>query len=373
MSKPISGKKIFKALCDEPTIILACNTRVTKGTVKGILRAAKDTDSPVIIELAKSECNLDVGYTGYTPETFSKAVKKIAKEVGHDIWALHADHITIKKGTDQEIEETKKLIKSQIESGFTSFAIDASHLFNTNADNEKEQLKENIRVTTELAKYIEKEIKSKEFGLEVEVGEVGKKDDQGMVITTPKEALTFITELINNGIDPDVLAIANGSSHGNIYDQAGNLIEQVSIDIARTKEIVDVLRQKGFCVRIAQHGITGTPIDLIYKKFPHGDIIKGNVGTYWQNIYFDVLKVHNPQLYDKIWKWVINKYKGSGKTELEIFGKRAKYAHKEFFEEIYAMDKDMEKNLELMAYSHALLFLKAFKSHGYAAHVRKIL
>jgi fructose-bisphosphate aldolase class II len=373
MYEPIPGNKIFEALNDKPTIVMACNTRMTKGTVKGILKAAKKVDAPVIIELAKSECNQNVGYTGYTPYTFAKEVIKIAKEVEYDIWALHGDHITVKKGTEQEIQETKDLIKAEIEAGYTSFAIDASHLFNTEAEIEKEQLKENIKVTTELAKFIEKEIESKDFGLEVEVGEVGKKDEHGMVITTSKEAVTYISELKNNNINPQVLAVANGSTHGNVYDENGNLIEQVSIDIPRTKEIVNALKQNGFKVRIAQHGITGTPLDLIYTKFPHGDIIKGNVGTYWQNLYFDVLKVHNPNLYKKIWDWVMDNYMKKGKRQLEVFGKSAKYAHKEFFSDIYSMDKETEQNMEAMAYAHALLFFKAFKSEGYAKEVRKLL
>ncbi|MBN1503188.1 class II fructose-bisphosphate aldolase [Candidatus Woesearchaeota archaeon] len=373
MYEPIPGNKIFEALHDHPTIVMACNTRVTKGIVKGILKAAKKMDAPIIIEIAKSECNINVGYTGYAPKTFAEAVKLVAQEAQHDIWALHADHIGIKKGTPEELEETRQLIKSQIDSGFTSFAIDASHLFDTSAKTEKEQLRENIRCTTEMARYIEQNTQGREFGLEVEVGEIGKKDAQGNVITSPEEAVTFISELEKSGVKPHVLAIANGSTHGNIYDEQGNLIEQVSIDIPRTKAVVKALKDNGFNVRVAQHGITGTPIDLIATKFPHGDIIKGNVGTYWQNIFYDVLKTHNPVLYQKIWDWVLQNYKKPEKKDLETFGKNAKYALKQFFNEIYAMSKGMELALESEAYNNAIKLLKAFKSEGYASEVRKLL
>ncbi len=370
MYEPIPGNKIFEALHDHPTIVMACNTRVTKGISKGILRAAKKVDAPVIIELAKSECNVNVGYTGHTPDSLAKAAKQAAREAQHDIWALHADHIGIKKGTPEEIKETKELVLAQIKAGFTSFAIDASHLFNLDGKDEKEQLAENIRATTEIAKFIEKNMNG-DFGLEVEVGEIGKKDAQGNVITTPKEAVTFISELHKNGVEPQVLAIANGSSHGNVYDDAGNLIEQVTIDIPRTKAVVKALKDNGFNVRIAQHGITGTPIDLIYTKFPHGDIIKGNVGTYWQNVFYDILKVYNPKLYQKIWDWVMENY--TGKRDEEIFGKNAKHALKVFFDDIYGMDKEFEHALEAEAYARALIFFKAFKSEGYASKIRKLL
>ena len=101
-----------------------------------------------------------------------------------DIWALHADHITIKKGDAAEIEQTRQLIDAQIAAGYTSFAIDASHLFNFEGKNVREELEQNIRVTTELAHYIKIGMKGKDFGLEVEVGEIGRKDGQGMILTT---------------------------------------------------------------------------------------------------------------------------------------------------------------------------------------------
>ena len=91
------------------------------------------------------------------------------------------------------------------------------------------------------------------------------------------------------------------------------------------------------------------------------------------NIYHDILKVHNPALYQKMWDWVIENYGKPGKKDSEVFGKRSKYALREFFDEIYSMDKEMEKNIEAMVYAHALLFFKAFKSEGYASKVRELL
>ena len=57
-----------------------------------------------------------------------------------DVWALHADHITIKKGDAQEVEQTRQLIDAQIDAGYTSFAIDASHLFNFEGKTPREEL-----------------------------------------------------------------------------------------------------------------------------------------------------------------------------------------------------------------------------------------
>ena len=54
-------------------------------------------------------------------------------------------------------------------------------------------------------------------------------------------------------------------------------------DLNRTKEIADAIARYG--VSIAQHGISGTPLDKA-AMFPKYGINKGNVGTLWQNIIF---------------------------------------------------------------------------------------
>ena len=118
---------------------MAANVRITT-VAQGIFQAARDTDYAVFMELARSECDLKGGYTGLTPKDFSEKVQKAAQEVQFDIWALHADHITIKKGDGPEIDGTKQLIDAQIAAGYTSFAIDASHLFNFEGKTVREEL-----------------------------------------------------------------------------------------------------------------------------------------------------------------------------------------------------------------------------------------
>ncbi|MEA3254834.1 MAG: class II fructose-bisphosphate aldolase [Candidatus Altiarchaeota archaeon] len=363
--KPISGKKMFDALRDKDCIIMAVNTRYIPGVAEGILRAARDTNSPVLVEIARSECDLKGGYTGYTPKDFAKRIMKAAKKVGCSKWVLHADHISVKSGDAKTIKGTKELVKAQIDAGFTSFAIDASHIFNFKGKNEKEELEGNLKATIEIADLIKERMKEKgvkSYGLEVEVGEVGRKDDKGFLLTTAKQATTFIKELNKADIHPQLLAIANGSTHGNIYDARGVKIEQVSIDIPRTKGIARSLRRLKLDVRIAQHGITGTPLNLIATEFPRGDVLKGNVGTFWQNIVWDVLKVYEIDLYKKIRRWVLKTYAGKGKSDDEIFGKNSKYAFKHFFKEMHSIDKKTVKAMEAQAYASALMFFKAFNS-----------
>ena len=374
--EPISGNKMFEALYSTEGIIMAANTRIVHGIARGIFRAAKKLRAAVIFELAKSESDLKGGYTGLTPQDFSNVVRGIANDVEFAEWALHADHITVKKGTDDEIEVVKGLIDAQIAAGYTSFAIDASFLFDLNEPTVLGQLQRNIDVTTELANFIKAKMADREFGLEVEVGEIGKKDKEGLVLTTVDEATTFITELHKREIFPNALAIANGSTHGNIYDAQGNLIEQVSINIERTVEIAKAIEP--LKVRVAQHGITGTPLKFINTKFPKGLILKGNVGTFWQNLAWEIFEIFEPELYEDIWNWTLNEYreeaakKGITKND-EIFGKYSKFAIKEFKDRIYSVSEETEHALEAKAYAEAGMFFKAFGAVGTADKVREYM
>jgi fructose-bisphosphate aldolase class II len=308
-----------------------------------------------------------------TPQVFGDKMRAAAAATGCDIWALHADHISIKKGDTPEIAGTKDLIDAQVKAGYTSFAIDASHLFNFEGKNVREELAENIAATTELARYIKQQMKGKDFGLEVEVGEIGRKDTEGLILTRPEEAVGFIKALNKNDVYPHVIAIANGSSHGHAYDANGNVVEQLSIDINRTKEIAQALRDNHLKVGIAQHGITGTPRDLINLHFPKGDIIKGNVGTFWQDVAFGVLKIYEPDLYKSIVDWTLEKYRPAnpGKKDRQVFDGNCKMAIKEFYKEIYAVDDATNKAMQAMAYAESLIFFRAFGAYGTASVIRK--
>jgi len=177
-------------------------------------------------------------------------------------------------------------------------------------------------------------------GLEVEVGEIKSAGYEGE-ITTVDEALDFIKGLKDNGIDPDLLAINNGSKHGN-YKPG----EEVHIDLVRTGEIYEAIRPYG--VNIAQHGITGTPLNIVGNFADYG-IRKGNVGTNWQNIAHEGLPA---DLMKTMRDWA------------EGEGKDIKFATKQFFDEINSIPAENAKKIEDDAYKSATEFIKAFRADG---------
>jgi len=237
-------------------------------------------------------------------------ISVVAEEIKFELpFFIHADHITIKKDTPEEIETGRKLIDAQLKAGFTSFAIDAS--FN--------EIPINIRITTDLAQPIIEQ----NIGLETEVGEIKGSGAHGEYITTVDEALEYIEGLRDNKVYPDLLAINNGSKHGNYAPG-----EEVHIDLKRTGEIYDAIKKYG--VAIAQHGITGTPLHLV-GQFADFGIRKGNVGTLWQNISHEGLP---EDLFREMKAWA------------EKEGKNIKFATKQFKSEIDSIPEENKKKIE---------------------------
>jgi fructose-bisphosphate aldolase class II len=283
-------------------------------------------------ELAKSESDLSGGYTGFTPDLYFQTVTDYAAQVGLTRpFFIHGDHITVKNTTSEAIESGRELIKAQLEAGYTSFAIDAS--FN--------HIPDNIRITTDLAQPI----LAAGIGLEVEVGEIKSAGQEGSV-TSVEEATTYIAGLAENGVHPDMLAINNGSKHGNYLEG-----EPISIDLERTGEIYEAIKDRG--VVIAQHGITGTPMHLVGQFADYG-IRKGNVGTHWQNVAHAHLP---PDLMGEMKAWA------------ESEGKNIKMAAKPFKDRIDSIPAESMAAIEQAAYETAKEYIVAFRAQGTASRV----
>jgi fructose-bisphosphate aldolase class II len=328
----INSHDIFKVLRDEKVIVMACNARI-RHVIPGILRAAEELDSVVALELAKTEGGVDGGYTGQTPQIFFETIVEYAESMGFSKpFFIHGDHTTVKDTSTEALESAREQIKAELEAGYTSIAIDAS--FN--------ELEDNIRITGQLAELI----RPYGLGLEVEVGEV-KAAGQEAQLTTVEEARTFIDSLAESDVNPDLLAINNGSKHGNYLEG-----EKIFIDLDRTKEVFDAVRPRGVC--IAQHGITGTPMSVVGKFADYG-IRKGNVGTEWQNIAHEFLP---KDLLDEMKKW-------AGDQEKDI-----KFATREFKKEIDSISRADAGQIEQRAYEAACSFIKAFRAENLASLVK---
>ncbi len=325
----LNGRNIFNALRHENMIVMACNPRI-KHVIPGIMRAAQELDAIVAFELTKTEGGLDGGYTGQTPEYFFTTIIEYAEQSGFTKpFFIHGDHVTIRDTTVAEATEAERLLKAEIEAGFTSFALDAS--FNPLGDN--------IAIVTTLAQPIIAE----GYGLEVELGEVRPVGSESN-LTTVEETETFLSSLAERGVRPQMLAIDNGSKSGNYLEG-----EMVRIDLERTLEIYQ--RAVSFGVAgLVQHGITGTPLRIVGKLADYG-IRKGNIGTLWQNVAHAGLPL---DLMDAMRRW-------SRENRRDI-----KYATGVFKSDIDAIPEENVRQIHDMAYREAKEFLIAFRAKGSA-------
>jgi len=349
----VNGKALIEAARKNGAMVMATNIRC-RLPVEGIIRASMATKAPVMYEIAKSE----LSYTEFTPATFVEFIVRENERLGNTEvpFAIHGDHITVKN--PNEVDNVRKLIAEEMEAGFTSFAIDASHM-----ENEL-----NLKATSELAKPIVEA----GFCLEVELGEIGAKSGSAEGFTRPDEAEWFIGELVARGIHPDLLAVNNGSIHGTYF---GTAQEGIQLDL--TLEIWKAIQP--WSVDIAQHGITGTSLEKISSFINYG-IRKGNVGTFWQNISFGFAMNQNgnalttedkgyikrpyrgipDELWQEIWEWA----KKTGNV-----GGNIKKANGEFAAKLNAIGKEYKERITAHAYEEAVKLFEATRSIGLADDV----
>ena len=326
---PINGRDVFRALSPHKVIVMACNIRIPS-VIPGIMKAAAELGAVVAFELAKTEGNVDGGYTGMNPQLFVDTILFYAKKANFSVpFVIHGDHITVKNTSEKEIGDARALIDAELAAGYTSFAIDAS--FN--------QIPDNARITVELAAPI----RERGLGLEVEVGEIKSVGSESN-LSTVAEAVELMERLSAGGVTADLLAINNGSKHGNYLEG-----EKIFIDLERTGQIHAAVHGR-FGVDIAQHGITGTPLHLIGRFADHG-IRKGNVGTQWQNVAHANLP---PELMQSMRDWA------------KTAGKDIKFATKQFKKEIDSVPAPFAEKIEQEAYREALELFKAFRAGGTA-------
>jgi fructose-bisphosphate aldolase class II len=332
----INGSSVYGLLPETPFIIMGCNTRI-RHVVPGIMRAAEELDAIVAFELTATEGGLDGGYTGQTPEQFVKSLVEYA-EISRfsKPFIIHADHITIKDSSDQELDAAKELIQAQLAAGYSSFALDASF----------SPISENIHILSKLVPMLQ----AHNVGLEVELGEVTPVGRDSS-LTTIEDAEEFLSGLASNNITPHLLAIDNGSKSGNYLDG-----QFVNIDLQRTGEIFETAKKFGVS-GLVQHGITGTPLRIVGRLADYG-IRKGNIGTLWQNVAHAGLP---PELVDEMRDW-------AREQKRDI-----KYATAVFAERINSIDQDDVKLIAELAYREAKEFITAFHAKGSVSRLAEAL
>jgi fructose-bisphosphate aldolase class II len=154
---------------------------------QGIISAIAEEKAPLILQISR-------GARSYASMSYLKAIIDVAVAENPDIpIAMHLDH-----------GDTFDICKQCVDDGFTSVMIDAS----------KHPFEENIRITSEVAKYAH----DHGVAVEAELGQLGgieedvvgvSHDEIAKHLTDPDQAVEFIEKT-----ECDSLAVACGTSHG---------------------------------------------------------------------------------------------------------------------------------------------------------------
>jgi fructose/tagatose bisphosphate aldolase len=172
--------------------------------------------------------------------------------------AIHADHYGIKG--EKDLKAAMVEIPSMFDAGYTSIAIDASHL------PDDQNLLANLAINPYIPKWA---------GYETEVGEIKGKEG----LSTVEEALFLIQGLNAHNIFPDWIALNNGTTHGIEASDAG-------IQVQLTKDIHNALAK--YKISGAQHGTSGNNSERLRQIAQHTRTTKANVATALQMITWGV-------------------------------------------------------------------------------------
>jgi ketose-bisphosphate aldolase len=210
-------------------------------TLTAVLKAAKQMQSPLILQLTKSS----IDYMGL--KLAVAMARQRLSDYGLEGW-IHLDH-------GNSIE----LVQQCLDAGFDSVMIDASEM----------SFIENVRKTCEVVRIS----KSYNANVEAELGYVAKLgQEQNGGFTTASDAALFVKQ---TGID--ALAIAIGSAHG-FYKSVPHL------DIDRLKEIHQTTN-----VALVLHGSSGIPHEMVKEAIRNG-IVKVNLATEIKDTFMRTLK-----------------------------------------------------------------------------------
>ena len=220
-------KRKFEKINRENKALLATNFYNFE-TLKGVLSAAKDQNSPIILQLTKSS----IDYMGL--ENAVSMAKTGLKSFGVEGW-VHLDH-----GPSVE------LVEACLKAGFDSVMYDGSEL----------PLEENIANTRKVVSM------AKEYDVNVEaelgyIAKLGQAKDK-VEYTRAEDALYFAQE---TGIN--TLAVAIGTAHG-FYK------ERPKLDFERLKEIKEAVK-----IPLVLQGGSGVPVEDVRKAIKAHKDIKG--------------------------------------------------------------------------------------------------
>jgi fructose/tagatose bisphosphate aldolase len=317
---------------------------LTYDFARAIFRSAKKAGTGLFIfELARQEKE----YTNQSFDEYVTCILSAALKEGffHPVF-IQADHVQLSRerffeSQEQELNAVKDLIKEAISAGVVNIDIDASTLVEIEQNTEKEQQRNNFKITAELIKFI-KEIQPKNLVINIggEIGEIGKKN------STPEDLCAFMDGLKEElgKVFPGItkLSIQTGTTHGGVVLPDGKLAE-LKIDFETIKKLSCIARENYKLAGVVQHGASTLPYEL-FSKFPENDCIEIHLATGIQNIFFEAEELPG-EFKKKLYSFIQQKHAGERNkfaTDEQFIYKTRKFALGRFKEEVWRLPQDIK-------------------------------
>jgi fructose-bisphosphate aldolase class II len=228
--------------------------------IQAIMEAAKETDSPVIIQASR-------GARSYSQDAYLRHLMLAAAELYPQIpVVMHQDH-----------GNSPATCLSAIENGFTSVMMDGSLKDDGKTPSDYDY---NVKVTADVVKLAHAKGVSVEGELgclgSLEHGEGEQEDGHGAVgklsreqlLTDPEQAQDFVAK---TGVD--ALAVAIGTSHG-----AYKFTRQPTGEVLAMDRIVEIHKRLPNC-HLVMHGSSSVPQDLQDELNKYGGQMKQTWGV----------------------------------------------------------------------------------------------
>ncbi len=226
--------------------------------IQAIVMACVESQSPVILQVssgARKYANQTL--LQYMGKGAIEMMKAYAKEKGLKPipMALHLDH-----------GDSLELVKSCIESGFSSVMIDGSHL----------PFEKNIELTKQVVEFAHKNDVTVEGELGVLAGIEDEVSAEHSTYTDPKDVIKFVKE---TGVDS--LAISIGTSHGaNKFkpSQCTRNADGVLIPPMLRFDILKDIEKEIPGFPIVMHGSSSVPVEAVKIINENGGAMKDTIG-----------------------------------------------------------------------------------------------
>ncbi len=279
-------QKVFDIAKEEGFALPAVNV-VGTNSINAVLEAAKEVNSPVIIQFSNGGASFYAG-KGLSNEgekaailgaiSGAKHVHTLAKAYGVPV-ILHTDHAAKKllPWIDGLLEASEKHFEKYGKPLFSSHMLDLS----------EESLEENLSICEE---YLERMSKIG-MTLEIELGITGGEEDgvdnsnvdNSLLYTQPEEVCEAY-ERLSKISDKFTIAASFGNVHG-VY-KPGNVTLQPKILDNSQKYIKEKLGTKEKPVNFVFHGGSGSSLEEIREAVSYG-VIKMNIDTDTQWAFWD--------------------------------------------------------------------------------------